>query len=138
MEASLVCSRNPFNPRRDRVVKVATRRLKISRAAREFGLDPKAAPTVCFLNGTPLMQKYWRRKRVNDGDICAFVRLPQGGGGGGSNPLKIVAMIAIIAFAAWVVGPAGLGLTGIGAQLTSAGIVIAGTVLVSPLLPPPK
>lgn len=50
-------------------------------------------PFIAVLNGEVLLRKSWRRK-LKDGDVLAFIVRP-GGGGGGSNPLQMVAVIAL-------------------------------------------
>lgn len=40
-------------------------------------------PTICVVNGRPLAQRQWLRRRVRAGDIIAFVSRPYGGSGSG-------------------------------------------------------
>ncbi len=102
-----------------------------------------AHPTICLHNGRAVLRADWGRTLIGEGDVVAFVTLPQGGGGGGGgkNPLRTVLMIAVMV-AAPVVGAeiaAAAGITStIGVNLISAGVALAGGALVNVLVPPPK
>lgn len=96
---------------------------------------------ICLLNGEPLLRADWNYKTKN-GDEIAFVVLPAGGGSG-SNPLKTILMIAVMAFA----GPLAAGLPGAGTtlfgeitlgSLYKAGIGLLGSMLVNAIIPTPK
>jgi hypothetical protein len=101
-------------------------------------------PFVCILNGEPLLRAEWDRL-VAPGDVVVFQVLPQGGGGGGSNPLRIILTIAVIVGAAYF-GPilgaslgTALGTTAaVGTALATAGIYLAGNLLVNAIVPPPS
>lgn len=93
-------------------------------------LDIPAADTVMLLPG----------------DAVTARIIPAGGGGGGSNPLQMVAMVAMIALA--VAAPyiavgmgaeaAMFGAGTLGGSLLSAGVMIGGSVLMSAVFPAPK
>ena len=94
MQAQIITCHDPFRPSINREVKVVTRKRRINKLA------PKTdKPFICVLNGEPLLRhkKGWH-KSVRDGDTVAFVMLPQGGGGG-SNPLKIILAITVAVIA---------------------------------------
>lgn len=94
MQAQIITCHDPFRPSINREVKVVTRKRRIDRLA------PKTdKPFICVLNGEPLLRhkKGWHRS-VKDGDTVAFVILPHGGGGG-SNPLKIILAITVAVIA---------------------------------------
>ena len=95
---TVVVCRNPFQPWRDRTVRpLPKKRMRVCTLA------PRTRqPVVCVLNGRPLPPHAWRR-RVGRNDHVAFVVLPHGGK---SNPLQLVAMIAI----AYFTGPIGTSL----------------------------
>ncbi len=103
---------------------------------------------MAVLNGRPILRAEWRR-RLRDGDQLVFVTLPRGhGGGGGSNPLRALLSLALLAFAPWAAAailgvgtPAALASTAtlfgsftVGAA-TQAGIVLAGQALINALMP---
>lgn len=76
---------------------------------------------------------YWAREDwdcpVPVGAYVRFVELPRGGGGG-SNPIRLIAMIALVAAAAFVPGLLGVAGTLTG-SLISAGIMIGGSLLLN-------
>ena len=88
-------------------------------------------PTMLMVDG-----EFWSRKDwdlpVPAGAMCRFVELPRGGGGG-SNPLRIIGMIAVMALAFYV--PGALGLYGLTGSLVSAAIMIGGSMLLNMLFP---
>jgi len=105
-------------------------------------------PFVCFVDGRPVLRAEWELVPDDDQSL-AFVDvrlLPQGGDGGGSDPIRMVAMLAVMTFA----GPAASGLySAMGGTLVAAnagtilsvmqaGVVFAGMSLVNAILPAPK
>ncbi|MFN3646233.1 MAG: host specificity factor TipJ family phage tail protein [Gemmobacter sp.] len=138
MRAEVVAIRNPFDPIGSRAVAVLRRPLRIRR------LMPQGRPAVAVLNGRPVLRAGWRR-RLRDGDRLAVIVLPRGGGSskGGSNPLRLVLSLALMAFAPWAAAgllgttTALVGKTFLG-QITTLGIYMAGNALINALLPPPK
>jgi len=131
MLASVVYVRNPFQPALHREVKHLRRRCRIRKMA-----PATQQPFICMVNGEAVLRKDWDRF-IGDGDQVQFITLPQGGGGG-SNPLKIVLMIAVSVVAPMVAGAIAPGLTGFGAQLLSGAIGFAGKMLINALIPEPK
>ena len=147
MSATIVTCRNPFDPARDRDIQVISRRRRIDKLA------PKTTqPFICLLNGEPLLRanQGWQ-VCVTNRDIVTFIILPQGGGGG-SNPLKIVAMMAISYFAPGIgtalansLGASGAGFmasttvfgTTVG-SIFGAGVSLLGNALLNALIPTPK
>lgn len=133
MKATLITCRDPFRPQlhRDIVPLRCRRRLR--------ALAPRTSqPHICLLNGRPVLRAEWGR-RVRDGDVVAFVLLPQGGGG--SNPLRLILQLAIIYVAVQFGGPLGgaLGFSGATASAVGAAIIsVAGNVLLNALVPLPK
>lgn len=99
-------------------------------------------PTICLVNGQPLLQRQWKRKRVRAGDTIVFVSRPLGGRMSGKQWGAIAAAIALAVFAPWAGGLAAgaLGLTGmalsIGTAVISAGIAVGGSLLISALIMP--
>jgi len=140
MRAVCVTALDPFRPLEHRTVQEIGRRRRIR------ALAPKTdKPFIALLNGRAVLRLEWGRK-LRDGDTLAFMVLPQGGGG--SNPLRVVLMIAVSFFApmaasalwgmsASAAAAAG-GMTAFGFSATTAAIGIAGSMLVNALIPPPK
>lgn len=128
---TVVYTRNPFNPLQDRSISTRSRRVRISALAPKTNL-----PFICLVNGDPVLRADWN-KRPAPGDIVAFVTLPQGGGGGGSNPLQTIAMIGLMVLAPQIglmLGPAG-SFANIAGQIA---FNMAGSALINALLPPPR
>jgi hypothetical protein len=88
-------------------------------------------PTMLMVNG-----EFWSRRdwdcQLPQACTCRFVELPRGGGGG-SNPLQIIATIAILIIA--IYAPGALGLVGLWGSLASAAIMVGGSLLLNMLFP---
>ncbi len=111
------------------------------------GAQDFATPVVALYNGQAILRKNggWESAKVAPNGLLMFVELPLGGGDGGSNPMQMIAQIALIALAAaatWfvattpVVGALSgtLGTLGLGSfwGAVAGGIVmIAGSLLMS-------
>jgi hypothetical protein len=114
------------------------KRIKIGRTLRySFPL-----PTVCVVNGQPLLQREWKRRRIKAGDVVEFWSRPWGKSGTGDNTGKMVlAIVAMIALTA-IAGPAGTALGGaigvgaIGASIITGAILVGGALLISALTKP--
>ncbi|MFZ5762827.1 MAG: host specificity factor TipJ family phage tail protein [Thermodesulfobacteriota bacterium] len=152
MLAHVVIQRDPFHPAASREWREITAPQSIAALA-----IPGNSPFVIIRNGEAVLRADWEQE-IMDGDVFAVVVLPQGGGGGGgSNPLQVVAMLAVVAVAVWApgaiaaygaaggfgYGAAGVGITafassGIGAGLISGAMMMGGSMLVNALIPPPK
>jgi sulfur carrier protein ThiS len=133
MQATLTIIHNPFHPARSREQRCVASPVTIADLA-----PATKKPFICIRNGQPLMRRDWQQQ-IADADVIAFVTLPQGGGDGGSNPMQFVLMVAVM----WVAGPAASGLLGPGASAgmfgaVKAGLIMAGSMLVNALIPPPK
>lgn len=59
-------------------------------------------PYYLLVNGEPIGRTEWGVYLVRPGDVCHFVELPRGGGG--SNPMQILATLAVLV-AAPILGP---------------------------------
>lgn len=93
MSAHLAIIRNPFHPMQGRELRVIDAGQPLSSCA------PRTAqPFILLLNGSSVLRKDWQLP-IGDNDLISVVYLPRGGGGGGSNPLKIVLSIAVAAYA---------------------------------------
>ncbi len=134
MKAICVTINDPFCSLRRRDVRQLQQRQRIR------ALAPKTTqPHVCFLNGRPLLRAGWSR-RLHDGDTLAFVVLPQGGGGK-SNPLAMIATIALMVYAGPLAASLGESMgvsSAIGMGMIRAGVMMVGSMLINALLPPPR
>ena len=100
-------------------------------------LAPKTnQPFICSVDGNYISRAEWS-SLVRPGEVIVFQFVPQGGKGGGSNPLRMILQIALVVGVAWLVGPV-LGLTGMMANLASAGLMILGSLLINAIVPLPK
>lgn len=109
--------------------------------------DPQwQTPYIALLNGQPILRKDWDAI-LNKDDILAFVdadAIPQGGGK--SNPLRVLLMVAVAVYAPQLAsGMLGSTLAGTAAfgsitfgQIATAAIGMVGNALVNALVPPPK
>lgn len=119
---------NPFTPSRD------YRHAQVLAGTVIADLQPETdLPYICLLNGKPLMRKDWG-KSLAETDIVNFVVLPQGGGG--SNPLRIVALIAVMVLSVYTGGlVAGLTESALMGSFASAAVGLVGSALVNALIP---
>jgi predicted phage tail protein len=95
--------------------------------------------------GEAYEREQWASVHLKAGDAFSLVCVPEGGGqGGGKNIFRMIALIAVMAAAAWVSGGALAGAFGsslFAAGSTSAAIAgafvgIAGAMLVNAIMPP--
>lgn len=95
-------------------------------------------PTVCVLNGAPVLRKDWGRP-VSAEDTVIFIAMPLGQEGGLKGILRLVALIAlsvVAPYAAGVIGGALNVTSQIGLGLIQAGVMVAGAFLINALLAP--
>lgn len=134
MRAVCLTIGNPFDPIGSRTERLIRRPMRIRTLA------PKTGPVVAILNGTPLLRAGWRRRLRHD-DVVLFARLPAGGNaGGGSNPARTLAMIALLAFAGGqamgaIFGEQVLFGTVTAAKLGSVAVVLVGSAAINALFP---
>jgi sulfur carrier protein ThiS len=98
-------------------------------------------PTLVLKNGKPVLKAERSVTPIDAGDVIALVSLPQGGGGGGKNPLQTVLMIAVLvvanAYGAQLA--ASFGYSGaVATSVASAAIAVTGSILVNALVPLPN
>lgn len=109
------------------------RRTKWSRHSKRYGWQ-FTIPTICVVNGEPVLQKHWRTTRIRAGDKIEFWSRPMGGHGGtGKQVLGIVALIAVAALAIAAPYAAGAGYLGAWAAEnlavgTFGGALLSGTI----------
>ena len=147
MFATAVTVRDPFNP-----WKRESAPIQPGCSIRSLAPDTDQ-PFIILRNGNAVLRADWEAD-IEEGDILAVVILPQGGDQGGSNPLRMVLMMAVMVMAPVMAGELALGsaeasflATGTLTSATemammtsmySAGIAFAGMALVNALVPAPK
>jgi len=110
------------------------RRTKWSRHSKRYGWQ-FTLPTICVVNGSPVLQKHWRTTRIRAGDQVEFWSRPLGGSRGTKQVAGIVALVAVAALAWWA-GPALFGAGTFAAYATSAAIGLGGALRVDVLRRP--
>ncbi|CAM3634882.1 hypothetical protein TH8_08675 [Thalassospira profundimaris] len=155
MLAAVTMVRNPFCPDRDREVCPVLSLTTVRGWLDNRGVGEFDRPTICLHNGRAVLRADWTTTVIADGDVVAFVTLPQGGGGGGGggkNPLRTVLSIAVMVASFALGGPLGaaMGISanagaalGIGAgvlqqAIGGAIISLAGMALMNAVVPAPK
>jgi len=117
--------------------------LTIREALDQLGIEEfTETPTICFYRGHPILRADWPVTVMRDNTNLTFApAVPLGGGG--SNPLRIILMIAIAIFVPPLVG-ALPGMTTAAGSLTlmgkivAAGFTMLGNMLINAILPPPS
>ena len=141
MPGTVVMLRNPFRAQGNREVIAVAEPRSIRDWLDEQGIEEFDHPTICLRNGSPVLRGRWDDTFIAEKDLVVFVPLPQGGGGGGKNPLRTILMLAVMVAAPYLGGliAGAIGVTStIGISLITAGVALVGTTLVNVLLPPPK
>ena len=98
-------------------------------------------PSVVLKNGKPVLLAERSVTLIEVGDVIALVSLPQGGGGGGKNPLQTVLMIAVlvVANAYGAELAASFGYSGaVATSVASTAIAVTGSIIVNALVPLPN
>ncbi|MFN7019893.1 MAG: host specificity factor TipJ family phage tail protein [Phycisphaerales bacterium] len=126
----------PF--REDRIDIQMTAGASIAEMLRAAGVAPDAAAGVLrvFLGDTEVPHDRWCVVKPRPGRTITVTAVPAGGGGSGKDTLRIVLSIAVVVAA--VAAPYALGLTGLPAALTAAGVSLAGNLAIVALIPPSR
>lgn len=105
-------------------------------ASREMG----NVACLAVVNMVPVIDDW--DQIIDESDQVSFVALPAGGDKGGKDVFRVIAQVALIAAAAILSGPLGLGLaaatglsTAIATNLVSAGIMFLGSIAINALFP---
>lgn len=146
----VVWPRNPFHPAEKDLYSVVPGST-VADWMRAQSINEFPLPTVCLVNGQPLLRRNWAIRPLASHDVVVLVGLPGGGGGGGSNPLQVVLSIAVMVLAPYAAaGLMGYGMTAagiaaaqaamgtIGFGLMAAGVSVLGAYLVNALVPLPS
>lgn len=94
-------------------------------------------PTICVVNGKPVLRKEWRKRRILAADHVEFWSRPWGGGRAGGNTGKqvagLVALVAIAALSLWTGGLVAGAFGQFAGYATSAAIGLGGGLRVGAL-----
>lgn len=90
------------------------------------------------LNGRYIARADWDTTCVAAGDHVAIRLLPQGGGGGGKNPLRTVLSLAIMAASPVLSGTLSGFFGATAARFVTAGVNLVSRLALNALAPPPK
>lgn len=115
MPSVVVTAKNPFHPVLDRTVCEIDKGLSVAELA-----PTTQRPFICIYNGAPLLREDWESSLSTADGVIMFVYLPAGGGGG-SDPMRIVLSVAVMAAAIYL-GPA-VGQFGLNAFFGNASIM---------------
>ena len=105
------------------------------------GVDPHQ-PIVVTLDDRLLTVEEWDHVCPVPGQLLNVQATVMGGGGGGSNPLAVVASLALVIVAPYAAaalnGALGLGFAAgsIGMSMLTAGVVVAGSMVIGAIFPP--
>jgi len=116
----------PFRPRE-------TLRAYIERT----GVAVPGGPVAVWHNGRRVVDALWDRLIPRTGDQI-IIRARVLGGGGGGKVLRTVAMIALVVASPWAATQLGFVAGTLAHSAVAAGIMIGGSLMISPLLPEVK
>ena len=110
----------------------------INRLVEIYQINNGNTPFICLVNGDPVLRAEWNSLKIRSNDHIAFIHLLQGGGGGGSNPLRVVGMVALVVATVASYGAASAAWGTVWGATVAAGVSIGGGMLINALVPPPK
>lgn len=119
----------------DRQVMPVFAGITIHKACINAGVDGDQ-PIVIFLNGLIVPVSDWKTKTLNEGDFLTVQAEVTGGGDGGSNPIAVVAMIALTVAMPYAVAAMGFTAGTFAAAAVSAGLMMAGSMVINSIFPP--
>lgn len=129
---------NPFNLAKSEVFNCLAIETTINRLVEIYQINNGNTPFICLVNGNPVLRAEWNSLKIRSNDHIAFIHLLQGGGGGGSNPLRVVGMVALVVATVASYGAASAAWGTVWGATVAAGVSIGGGMLINALVPPPK
>ena len=129
---------NPFNLAKSEVFNCLATETTINRLVEIYQINNGNTPFICLVNGNPVLRAEWNSLKIRSNDHIAFIHLLQGGGGGGSNPLRVVGMVALVVATVASYGAASAAWGTVWGATVAAGVSIGGGMLINALVPPPK
>lgn len=117
----------------------------IAALMRDIGLNPDPLFARVFIDDRLIHKAEWEYATPKAGQFVTVRVIPTGGGGGGKDALRIVAMIGVVIASIYTAGAAGAGLgtlLGVSAQtgsaIAGAAVSIVGSLAIGALIPPAK
>lgn len=129
---------NPFNLAKSEVFNCLATETTINWLVEIYQINSGNTPFICLVNGNPVLRAEWNSLKIRSNDHIAFIHLLQGGGGGGSNPLRVVGMVALVVATVASYGAASAAWGTVWGATVAAGVSIGGGMLINALVPPPK
>ncbi len=129
---------NPFNLAKSEVFNCLVTETTINRLVEIYQINNGNTPFICLVNGNPVLRTEWNSLKIRSNDHIVFIHLLQGGGGGGSNPLRVVGMVALVVATVASYGAASAAWGTVWGATVAAGVSIGGGMLINALVPPPK
>ena len=115
---------NPFSPNKGMISRVLPGELTISQITKTQNIN-LSRPTICLVNGAAVLRKDWDTL-LRPNSVVSFVALPLGGGGGSSNPLQVVLMVAVVVASVYTGGLVGAAYGTMWGAVAAAGVSIGG------------
>ncbi|MDE2640413.1 MAG: host specificity factor TipJ family phage tail protein, partial [Chloroflexota bacterium] len=114
---------------------VAPAGVTLGQAVRDAGLGSR--PVRAWIDGREVDAEIMDGRALAEGEIVTLRADVRGGGGGGGNKvLRTILSIAVLAAAVFVPPLLGFAAGTVGGALASAGVLVAGNLLVNALVPP--
>ena len=128
---------NALDPHRCKEIIPITQPMRIRAWLDEQGIDEFELPTICTVNGKPILRKDWAITVVTDYHIVSFITLPKGGGGGGNKILRTVLMVAVMVASIYTGGAVAAAYGATWGAIAGAAVSIVGNLLINVLVPAP-
>lgn len=139
----LVACPRPFSTAQ--IVRQVPAGATIAALMRDIGLNPDPIFARVFIDDRLILKAEWEYATPKAGQLVTMRVVPTGGGGGGKDALRIVAMIGVVVASIFTAGAAGAavgGLLGVsaatGGAIAGATVSIAGSLAIGALIPPAK
>ncbi|MDF2621400.1 MAG: hypothetical protein K0S00_4059 [Xanthobacteraceae bacterium] len=100
---------------------------------RRTGWNTTTLPTICLVDGEPVLRANWNSRRIRKGSAVEFLSRPRGGGLTQNSIAGLVGVIALSAFAPWA-GGALFGAGTVAAKVAAGAIMVGGGFLINTLM----
>lgn len=138
----VIFAHHPLTLKSDRAIVKANSGCTIRNILTDNDIEQFERPTICSVvaagravNDSYVLQSDWGSFVPPDESTVIFLEIPQGGGEGGSNPLRAIMMIALMVAAPYL-APMIAGVTGVSTAIATAGVMMVGNAVINAVLPP--